>query len=265
MLFLLPPSETKATGSYPGVSESNRPLKLSGLAFKPLTDARQQVISKLVALSGNPAQAQKVLGLSAKQLDDIQRNSELPTAATMPAIDRYTGTLFDAVHGRGLKGSDNEFAHLDEAAMARAADCVLIQSPLFGLIRATDMIPYYRFSATTRLPGIALKRHWQAAHEGLLGELQGPIIDMRSKSYGEFAPLAETADVFMLEVVLIDAAGNRSTMNHFSKKSKGQLLHAALNAPKAPQTIKDLAALAARIGFTLEINGRALTLLVPAA
>ncbi len=264
MLFLLPPSETKATGSYPGVIESKKPLKLSGLAFKPLTDARQQVIAKLVALSGSPAQAQKVLGLSAKQLGDIRRNAELTTSATMPAIDRYTGTLFDAVHGRGLKGSANEFAHLDDSAMARAADCVLIQSPLFGLIRATDLIPYYRFSATTRLPGIALKRHWQAAHEGLLGQLQGPIIDMRSKSYGEFAPLEAREDVFALEVVLIDADGNRSSMNHFSKKSKGQLLHAALTAPKPPQTIKDLAALAKRIGFTLEMTGRALTLLVPA-
>jgi uncharacterized protein len=265
MLFLLPPSETKATGTYPGVIESKKPLKLSGLAFKPLTDARQQLISQLIALSGNPAQAQKVLGLSAKQLDDIQRNAELSISATMPAINRYTGTLFDAVHGRGLKGTANEFAHLDGAAMARAADSVLIQSPLFGLIRATDSIPYYRFSATTRLPGLSLKQHWQTAHEGLLSELLGPVLDMRSKSYAEFAPLPDRVEGFTLDVLLVDAAGNRTTMNHFSKKSKGQLLHAALTALKAPQTIKDLAVLAKRIGFNLEISDRALTLLVPAA
>ncbi len=262
MRFLLPPSETKATGPYSGAVEYSRALNLGGLGFPELKDARQAVLANLVALSGDRAQAQAVLGLSQKQLDDIPRNAAIGSAKTMLAIDRYTGTLFDAIHGRGLKGSADEFAHLDEAALERARDTVLIQSALFGLIRPTDLIPYYRLSATTRLPNLPLRQHWQDAQRAEVESLHGPLIDMRSKAYAELAPLDERQDAYWLEVVLRDSTGKRSTMNHYSKKSKGQLLHAALNAARPPRTVSDLSLIAQSVGFEIEVKDRTLTLVV---
>lgn len=270
MLFLLPPSETKADGAYPGAIETPLCLGDVSLEFGVLDEARKTVAEALMKLCKDPTMAAQVLGLSAKQSTDIERNRRLMTAPTMMALDRYTGTLFDAVHGRGLKGSTNEFAHLSEQAVERAKQSVLIQSALFGMISATALIPYYRLSANTRIPTsrggvLNLKQLWAEPHAAVFGRLQGLVIDMRSKAYAELAPVAATSESFFLDVVIENADGSRSSMNHFNKKSKGELLNAVLNAKNPPQTLADLKRIAKSAGFLLEEGERELTLVVSPA
>ena len=191
--------------------------------------------------------------LAAAQLED----ASVLDGPTMMAIDRYTGTLYGAIHGRGLKGTGAEFAHLSKPAIARAKECVLIQSALFGLIPATGMIPNYKLSASSKLKAI-----WAEPHQAVFRRLSGVIIDMRSKQYAALAPLAEDLDSYWLDVVLEAADGTRTSMNHFNKKSKGQLIHAVLNAKTAPKTVADLRRIAKQAGFGLEASGRELTLVV---
>jgi cytoplasmic iron level regulating protein YaaA (DUF328/UPF0246 family) len=175
----------------------------------------------------------------------------------MMAIDRYTGTLYSAIHGRGLKGTPTEFAHLNAAAVKRAKDVVLIQSALFGLIPATGLIPSYKGSASPKL-----KRIWVEPHQAVFRRLKGLIIDMRSKQYVALAPIPSDIESFWLDVVLEAADGSRTAMNHFNKKSKGELIHAVLNANQLPKTISDLRRIAKKAGFGLEQSGRELTLVV---
>jgi cytoplasmic iron level regulating protein YaaA (DUF328/UPF0246 family) len=175
----------------------------------------------------------------------------------MAAIDRYTGTLYSAVHGRGLKGTATENAHLSPEAMSRAKEVVLIQSALFGLIPATGLIPNYKLSAKS-----SLKQIWAVPHETVFRRLQGPIIDMRSKAYAALAPIPDDVESYFLDVVLQDAEGNRSAMNHFNKKSKGELVHAILNSPALPANLADLKRIAKRAGFALEVDQSNLTLVV---
>lgn len=232
MLFLLPPSETKAKCAYPGARESSLSVRDVSLTFGALEPAR---------------------ALAAEQL-------EAPAALdgpTMMAIDRYTGTLYGAIHGRGLKGTPTQNAHLDAAAMNRAKEIVLIQSALFGLIPATGLIPNYRLSASSQL-----KKIWAEPHQAVFKRLTGPIIDMRSKAYAELAPIPDEVESYWLEVVLQDDSGNRTAMNHFNKKSKGELIHEVLNAKQLPSTIADLKKIAKKAGFGLEVSGRELTLVV---
>ncbi len=232
MLFLLPPSETKAKKPYPGAAENSLSVSQVALAFGSLGQARAKV-AKLAA------------------------DQKIFKAPTMIAIDRYTGTLYGAVHGRGLKGTPTEFAHLSESAMARAKEIVLIQSALFGLIPATALIPDYKFSATPKLKTI-----WVEPHQVVFRRLNGIIIDMRSKQYGALAPIPEDLESYFLDVVLEAADGTRSSMNHFNKKSKGELIHAVLNSKVLPKTISDLRKIAKKAGFGLEQSGRELTLIV---
>ncbi|MEY4499072.1 MAG: hypothetical protein RL319_60 [Actinomycetota bacterium] len=232
MLFLLPPSETKAKKPYPGAAENSLSVSQVALAFGSLGQARAKV-AKLAA------------------------DQKIFKAPTMMAIDRYTGTLYGAVHGRGLKGTPTEFAHLSESAMARAKEIVLIQSALFGLIPATALIPDYKFSATPKLKTI-----WVEPHQVVFRRLNGIIIDMRSKQYGALAPIPEDLESYFLDVVLEAADGTRSSMNHFNKKSKGELIHAVLNSKVLPKTISDLRKIAKKAGFGLEQSGRELTLIV---
>lgn len=217
---------------YPGAAENSLTVSQVALAFGILGEARAKAA-------------------------ELVEDKSIFQAPTMMAIDRYNGTLYGALHGRGLKGTPNEFAHLSEAAMQRAKEIVLIQSALFGLIPATALIPNYKFSATPKLKTI-----WADPHQAVFRRLTGPVIDMRSKQYVALAPIPEDIESYYLEVMLEAADGTRTSMNHFNKKSKGELLHAVLNAKDLPKTIPDIRKIAKKAGFGLEQVGSELTLIV---
>jgi cytoplasmic iron level regulating protein YaaA (DUF328/UPF0246 family) len=164
------------------------------------------------------------------------------------------------LHGRGLKGTPTEHNSLSSAEVARAKSSVLIQSAMFGLIPATDLIPEYKVNATRNLNGLNLKRLWSQAHEAIWPRLAGGIIiDLRSKTYADLAPIPEDLPSFTVAVFLEREDGSREQLNHFNKKAKGQLVRAALMAPKPPQTIKELQKCAAKAGLKIEVAGSQLT------
>ena len=255
MLFLLPPSETKCAGG------SGLNIGQVALTFGGLNPAREEVLEALTNLCTDEASAIKALKLGAKQHHEVQSNLRISLAPIMPAILRYTGTLFDALNGRGLKGTPTEFNELDADSLKRAREMVLIQSALFGLINATDLIPEYRLSATTALPGVNLKKVWAEAHLAVWPRISGSIIiDLRSKAYADLAPIAEGIEHYSVDVAVEQPDGSRSPLNHFNKKAKGQLVRAALLAKDAPQTLTDLALCASSAGLKLEQNGNQLLL-----
>jgi uncharacterized protein len=230
MLFLLPPSETKRSGG------GSLTIDQVALTFGALNKARE------VAL--------EALG-----------DHQLLVAPTMMSIDRYTGTLYSAIHGRGLKGTSTEHNSLRAGEVARAKSTVLIQSALFGLIPATDLIPEYKVSAGKSLNGLNLKKLWSEAHKAIWPRLEGGlVVDLRSKAYAELAPLPDSVEHFSVVVAVEYPDGTRKTLNHFNKKAKGQLVRAALTATTAPESISDLKACAKRAGLTIEVSGRQLTL-----
>ena len=257
MLFLLPPSETKQIGG--------KPLNIGqvALTFGQLNEARDQVYAALKSLcEGNADVAAKVLGLGKKQLGDLQANLEVQTSPIMPALDRYTGTLYDGLHGRGLKGSPTEFNSLGADQRARADESILIQSALFGLIPATNLIPNYRLSGTTRLPGLSLKDVWAEAHERVWPRLEdSPLIDLRSKSYAELAPIPDSVPSFWVEVVAEGSDGQRRAMNHFNKKAKGEFVRAVLSLKSRASSIADLKRAAKTVGLRLEESKAQLVLI----
>jgi cytoplasmic iron level regulating protein YaaA (DUF328/UPF0246 family) len=254
MLFLLPPSETKEVGGSP--------LSISqvALTFGGLNPAREAVYEALRALCEQPEEAARVLKLGKKQLDQIDVNLAVQDAPTMPAIHRYTGTLYDAIQGRGLKGTPTEHNQITADMFERANHTLLIQSALFGLIPATNLIPNYRLSGTTNLPGISLKDVWSSAHEPIWKRLEdGPIIDLRSKAYAELAPIPADVEHYWVEV--LDSNSGKA-LNHFNKKGKGQLINAVLSAKVAPKTINDLMKIAKSNALRLEESKGELRLFV---
>jgi cytoplasmic iron level regulating protein YaaA (DUF328/UPF0246 family) len=231
VLFLLPPSETKVKGG------GAITIAESATTFGVLNEAREQVLAAL----GQP---------------------HLLEAPTMPAIERYSGTLYCAIHGRGLKGSGTENNWLNEAELKRAKELVLIQSALFGLIGACDLIPEYKINPSKALNGMNLKKLWNSAHEKVWPRLSGGIIiDLRSKAYAELAVIPNELESYSVEVFLEQADGSREQLNHFNKKAKGQLVRAALQATKPPSSIKDLQKCATFAGLKLEQNAKQLSLI----
>ncbi|MEY3846447.1 MAG: hypothetical protein RJA66_714 [Actinomycetota bacterium] len=235
MLFLLPPSESKRPGG------GSLTIDQVALTFGGLNKAREAVIEAAGA-------------------------EELLSAPTMRALDRYTGTLYGALHGRGLKGTPTEHNSLTSGEVARAKSTVLIQSAMFGLIPATDLIPEYKINATKKLNGLNLKALWSEAHQAIWPRLAGGIIiDLRSKTYADLAPIPEALESYQVAVFVEHEDGSREQLNHFNKKAKGQLVRAALMAATPPQTLGDLKKCAAKAGLSIEVKGSVLTLVTRSA
>jgi len=234
--ILLPPSETKAVGG-----------ELPSLAVSPIEDnlkiARKQIIDSLIELCADQELAKKALKLGPKQIADTQRNLELMDSPTMPAIDRYTGVLYDALKADGSVTGKN----------------IYIQSALFGLIPATTPIPYYRFSWDSKLPGINLKQHWKQAHKGFFDSSE-QVLDMRSKSYQELAPI-DSSSSWVVEVFVEYENGERKPLNHFNKKAKG--VFARFADSEGLQGIDQVESLALKAGQRAEIADGVVTLVVP--
>lgn len=180
------------------------------------------VIDALIELSQNPAEARRVLGVSERQLDDIAHNAALREAPTMPAVDRYTGVLYDALDAETL------------AAPARRwlKQHVWIHSAPFGPIGALDAIPTYRLAAGRSIPGLpALRRHWAAAtSEAIAAESPSFVLDLRSEAYVALGPIPASVPSAYVRVVTDEG----KALNHFNKKAKGELVRAlAENRPRA--------------------------------
>jgi cytoplasmic iron level regulating protein YaaA (DUF328/UPF0246 family) len=236
MLFLIPPSETKTIGG------GSINIGQAHLTFGGLDSTRDQVLDAYIEATGH---------------------SDIRSAPTMQAIERYSGTLYSAIHGRGLKGTKTANNQLTESELARARTMVLIQSALFGVIAATDLIPNYKISPSKLICGINLKRLWPEAHNKFAWArlAAGPVIDLRSKAYAELAPLPENIDAYSVTVFVERADGSREQLNHFNKKAKGQLVRAALTATKEPETIADLKAAAKKMGLKVDVTGKEITLI----
>ena len=221
MLILLPPSETKRDGGEAAA------VDLASLSWSSQLRARRDVTKALAALARNRDECARILKLSAKQMDEVQRNKLLLKSPTMPAIDRYTGVLFDALDAISLPATARNFLR----------DHVAIGSAAFGLVRAMDAIPAYRLSFDSRLPGLAagsLKHTWASSGASALASVEGFILDARSEGYASLAPLPLESQSVYLRVVTRGEGGAIRALNHFNKKGKGEFLRAlALDASRA--------------------------------
>lgn len=227
MLILLPPSETKRPGGI------HAPLHTPSLRFPELASHRERAIDALVALSADADEAARVLKLSQRQLDQVEVNATIRSAATMPAVDRYTGVLFDALQADAL-------APGERAWLGRH---VAIHSAPFGPVGAMDLIPSYRLGAGGSVPGLgSLKRLWSAAVTGALAAESAPFtLDLRSEAYVALGPLP-AGDSMYLRVVSPAADGTVRALNHFNKHAKGALVRALATSQPDISSTQDFTA-----------------------
>lgn len=210
MLILLPPSETKRTGG------SGAPLDAAKLALPALAPHRDAVVGALVTLSGDEAQAARVLKLGPQQRGEVAVNAALRQAPTMAAVDRYTGVLYDALDAASVSAAGRRWlgAH------------VLVHSAPFGPVGALDPIPTYRLGAATSLPGVApLRRLWAADVTSALEALEPRfILDLRSEAYVALGPVPAGIPSRYVRVVSEGPDGAVRALNHFNKHAKGALV-----------------------------------------
>jgi cytoplasmic iron level regulating protein YaaA (DUF328/UPF0246 family) len=160
----------------------------------------------------------------------------------MPAIDRYTGVLFDALDAPSLSTE----------ARSHAAETVMVHSALFGLVGALDPIPAYRLSHDSRLPGIRLRQHWRSRLAPLLAAGGGVIVDLRSEGYVQLGPAPVRDDSVFVRVVSVGDDGRRRALNHFNKRAKGVFTRAVLESRPRVESVDELIEWARAAGFELD-------------
>ncbi|WP_345384251.1 peroxide stress protein YaaA [Pseudonocardia yuanmonensis] len=248
MLVLLPPSETKRAGG------DGPPLHLAALSHPELDPVRKALVDELVGLADDVPACRAALGLSERQLDEIERNAALWTSPTAPAITRYTGVLYDALDVGSMRG----------AAAGRARERLAVGSALFGLLHADDPIPAYRLSAGSELPaGGTLAVRWKPVLEPVLARLASErlVVDLRS---GAYAQLARVPGAVTVTVLAARPDGSRSLVSHHNKSHKGGLARLLVSSRAEPADAAAVARIARRAGHVVERSENHLDLVIPA-
>ena len=239
MFIFMPPSETKGA---PGDAE---PAALGSLVLPELDDTRADLRRSLIKLCrGKQSEALGVLGLSPGQAAELTFNRDLETAAAGPAMEVYTGVLYDALELPVLH------------AAGHALDRVLVFSGLWGVLRPTDRIPHYRCSAGVRLPGAgSVTTAWRKALRGPLDALVGDelVVDLRSGAYGAlWAAGPHAVTVRVLHEREVGGVPKRTVVSHFNKATKGRIARALLETGAEPRKPEEFAEVLRELGYPVE-------------
>lgn len=234
--------------------EKGDPVELGALAFaEELSPKRAELLEALEQLGGKPVgRAAKALGISAGQAGEVELNAALREASAAPAIEVYTGVLYERL----------DLAGLPAVARRRAQGQILISSALWGFLRPGDRIPYYRFSAKARLKGIGSPAAWwRDALAGAMPDKAGElIVDMRSAAY---AAAWKPKQAALLSVrAFSEQGGKRKAVSHMAKAVRGEVARALLLAKKSPADPEGAAAIVGEAGFEVELTPAGLDVIV---
>jgi cytoplasmic iron level regulating protein YaaA (DUF328/UPF0246 family) len=177
---------------------------------------------------------------------------KLRKAPAAPAAEIYSGVLYQRL----------DLAGLSAAARRRAAKRVLIASALWGFVRPTDLIPYYRLPPSTRLDGIGpLAAWWRPALAAAVPDEPGEtIVDMRSGAYvSAWKPKRAT---LLFVRAFREEKGKRKAVSHMAKAVRGDVARVLLLAKREPRTPDEIAAIATEAGFEVELTPASLDVIV---
>ena len=217
-LILLPPSEGKADGG------TGAPWTTLDQSFPDLAEARHEVATALAAAMTRPV-AERCALLGVKQPEAATAaNLAVHDAPTRPAIERYTGVLYDALDYPSLP------ARLRKRVDAR----VVIFSGLWGALRPADPIPDYKLKMGAKLPGLGPPaRFWKPRLTATLADAAaGCVWDLLPNEHSaawDPSVAGRRIPVRFLDDVERGGARTLVTVAHWNKLLKGALVRFVLD------------------------------------
>ena len=124
----------------------------------------------------------KIFGTKSVSLETLKLCSEILNSPRIQAIELYNGVAYRAL----------DFGSLDSSAQGFLLDSVLITSNLFGLVRASDRLPFYHLNQNYKSKELSLNKLYKAQKPQIDTLLSGEdvIIDLRAQVYAKAYPLA---------------------------------------------------------------------------
>jgi cytoplasmic iron level regulating protein YaaA (DUF328/UPF0246 family) len=223
VLVLLPPSESKSPPAARG-----RPVDLDALSFPELTAARSRVLDALGTAS-TADDALRRLDVGPSLAPEVERNTRLRSLPARPALEVYTGVLYDALGWPTLSAS----------ARRRAASRLVVVSALWGALRPPDRIPPYRLNMCGRLGIDSLTQFWRPALAPVLEPVaNGLVVDCRSGDYvAAWPPSGQLA----ARTVAVRVVLQGRTVSHMAKHTRGQVTRHLLETGADPARPQGLA------------------------
>jgi cytoplasmic iron level regulating protein YaaA (DUF328/UPF0246 family) len=222
--ILLPPSEAKRPGG------DGPPVHFGRDRLGAARRRAATALSRFAAQAG----AAEALALPARSAaDELLADRRVRASATMPALLRYAGIVYDGLDAPSL----------GRAERAAADASVLIFSGLWGVVRADELVPNYRLPAAAALPELGIMAtYWRPlldrAVPPMLGD--GLVIDLRSSDYAAmWRPRPELRErVVVVRVLSRRPSGPPAVISYPSKLGKGKLTRALLGRGAA--TVEDV-------------------------
>jgi cytoplasmic iron level regulating protein YaaA (DUF328/UPF0246 family) len=163
----------------------------------------------------------------------LAANAAVRDSATLPALRRYAGTVYE--------GLDHQ--NLDAAQQRVAARTVLTFSGLFGVVRGDEPVPNYRVPAKAVLPGVGVAATaWRPVLDEAMPTLlgRGLVVDLRSSDYAAmWRPRGELATRTVgVRVLSPLPSGGRGVVSYPSKFAKGKLTAALVRRLAAGEQVR---------------------------
>lgn len=220
-LILLPPSEGKAPAG------DGRPWEPGTMAFD--LDERRAIVMRALASAMRRSQAVRssllgVKGIALAAATDT--NLAIESSPTMPAIERYTGVLYEALDHRSLP-----------AAHRRRLDgSLVIVSGLWGLVTPADEIPDYKLKMGARLGRLGtLSTWWRPELSAALSAAAAdrPVWNLLPHEHA--AAWRASASMHQWSVRFLEPGrdGSLTVVSHRNKLLKGALVRFLLANPSA--------------------------------
>lgn len=228
-LVLLPPSEGKAPGG------EGAPWSPGTMALD-LDRERAEVQRALrTAMRANAAQRGALLGVKATALSAATAaNRGVAASPTMPAIERYTGVLYDELDAPSLPA----------VARRRLDAQVLIFSGLWGVVAPSDPIPDYKLKMGASLGRLGrLSTWWRPAIDRVMAQRIAAVGVLWNLLPNEHdAAWSSPTGVTVCTVRFADrrSDGTLATVAHWNKLLKGALVrHLVREQVARPEELAD--------------------------
>ncbi|MEA3497783.1 MAG: YaaA family protein [Campylobacterota bacterium] len=172
MKILLAPAETKEIGGdFSPYCEDN-------FYFKEINNTRDDVVKNYDKFIQNSSLEELSKWFGLKNLKECEKYSKpILEQPTMKAIQRYTGVAFDAL----------DYKNMDHKQQQYCNDNLLIFSNLFGVLKADDLIPDYKYKQGATLDSIdVIKEYKDNIKDMLDNHIGDEVIDLRAGYYDKF-------------------------------------------------------------------------------
>jgi cytoplasmic iron level regulating protein YaaA (DUF328/UPF0246 family) len=197
MKILLAPAETKQEGG------SNPPLNKNTFAYF------DEVISAYEKKIDNSSIEDLSAWFGLKKLPEVEKyKRSILDLPTMKAIERYTGVAFEAI----------DYTTLNKNAQKYIDENVMLFSNLFGIVKANDLIPDYKWKQGALLEEINTekfyKEHLKEKLDCYLGE---EVLDLAPTYYQKFYKPSTN-------VITFKFLKDGKVVSHWAKHYRGEMV-----------------------------------------